>query len=197
MSRKSLFITALFVSSVGMTGCSSMWSGVGDFAYNMSEKTSNLGLRGMFGSKDSVKLAEVETPIGADTSLASFDTSATMAETGFEQTDTASDLTQNFCPDGTYLTDDDICMALDSDNYELNVDTYDMNYATQAPAFEDNSTAPCPEGTYYAGENECRSVETETFDLDSFNVAENFEADCPEGFVATAGNSCMYAGAEN
>jgi len=196
MFRNIILTTTLCLSSVAMTGCSTMWSSVGDMAQDVSKFASFSWLRGS-SKTDDVSFAQTSEP----TSNGVYKTAVgEYVPLGVEiYTDhTVShqslsvDSSQHPCPDGTYLTADNTCMSLDSDTYDFADDL-----TMQTEQFVDTSPVPCPEGTYLNAENSCMYLETETYDFGGeVNTVEQFidtsPVPCPEGTYLNAKNQCMY-----
>ena len=202
MLRKSALIVLLSASCLTMSGCSSIWSSLGDFSYSMAEATNFPKLRG--ASEPETKM--VETTVSSEPTIVNevLEVSSTNTTLNFHENRSVEVTTsQHDCPDGTYLTADNSCMSLETDDFELPP-------IEPAPVV-DTSPIPCPEGTYLAGANECRSLETETYDLTdvapvssapspvyetSPDVVLESVSDCPPGFQMVEGGVCMYLGAE-
>ena len=61
MFKKSILLTAVCISSMSLSGCSSIWSGVSVFADDMAELTSFAWLRGSSTESD-INFAETVEP---------------------------------------------------------------------------------------------------------------------------------------
>ena len=208
MLRKIMLTTTLCMSSLALTGCSSIWSAVGDLSYDMAEVTKFSWLRGP-AKTDDVSFAETSVP-AADgvykTEVGEYvpakveiytdnyvPQDSYVAQDSYVTTESVSvDTSQHPCPEGTYLTADNTCMSLETDTYEFADDL-----TTDTQQFVDTSPVPCPEGTFLNAENACMYLETEEYDFgDEVNTVEQFidtsPVPCPEGTYLNAKNQCMY-----
>jgi len=202
MLRKIMLTTTLCISSVAMTGCSSIWSTVGDLSYDMAEFSKFAWLRGP-AKTDDVSFAETSVPsadgvyttdVGQYVSgnVEIYTDSYVAQDSYVTHESVAVDTSQHPCPEGTYLTGDNTCMSLETDTYEFADDL-----TTDTPQFVDTSPVPCPEGTFLNAENACMYLETEEYDFgDEVNTVEQFidtsPVPCPEGTYLNAKNQCMY-----
>jgi len=203
MFRKTILLSAVCASSVGLSGCSSLWTMASEFSADMAEVTSFSFLRGS-SDKSDVSLAEnnidsvtgiYKTEVGEYVPAEAFtavqaDTSA-FGETGTYSEAGLVDTSPHPCPDGTYLTEDETCMSLEVDTYDFG----DMDVA-MTEQFVDTSQHECPEDTYLNEENACMYFETETFDFeDDVNFVEQIvdtsPHPCPEDTYLTADGSCQ------
>ena len=108
-------------SSVSLSGCSSMWSGVGNFADMMSEKTQFLSLRGLSKKKEEPVLVAENTSDTVESELLATDAGVYLPEEEpvvsepFDAEETQIQVIQGEtapCPEGTVRTDD-VCLLLD------------------------------------------------------------------------------------
>ncbi len=235
MSRNSLIITALLASSIGLSGCSSVWDSVGDRAEAKTEKTNTSFLRGFFDFRPKSEIArlagvdvgvhsfaEADIPqdVGAtyiaETSLGRFSppiAKGTNLPTQTQPVDAVSfDNSLPGCPDGTYLTEDNACMFLDSESVTFDANANDANFfntTTETAAF-DTSQPGCPEGTFLTEENACMFFDSEsvTFDASVNNTSllnpitetaafDTSQPGCPDGTYLTEDNSCMFFDTED
>lgn len=183
-----MLITALCFSSVGMTGCSSIWSFVGDKSYEMAEFTKFAWLRGP-AKTDDVSFAEA-TPTSSGVLKTEVGEYVPTQVEVYSDNVGFVDTSQHPCPEGTYLTAENSCMSLETDSY-------DFPETTDVPQVVDTSPVPCPEGTFLNAENACMYLETEEYDFgDEVNTVEQFidtsPVPCPEGTYLNAKNQCMY-----
>ena len=197
MLRNTLLVTTLIISSVSLTGCSSIWSKVGDLSYKMSEFTKFSFLRGSSTksdisfveastTEDGVLKTEVGEYVPADVVLydeVAFDNSASVDVNSSQQD----------CPEGTFLNAENACMYLETETFDFG-DELSVN--VQQPI--DTGPVPCPEDTYLTAENTCTYLETETFDFGDELVSDvqapvdTGPVPCPEGTYLTAENTCTY-----
>ena len=142
MLRKLLCMSLIAMPAVGLSGCSSIWSGVGSFSNYMAEKT-------QFSSPlRKAKTQEVKFETQQDAEYAAATATSTTVEaplyveqsdvtlyspSEYSSTETYTETPQeaplfdsegNYigsptvpCPDGTYLTADDTCMFLEQTDY--------------------------------------------------------------------------------
>lgn len=205
MLRNTLLATTLIISSVSLTGCSSIWTKVGDLSYKMSDFTKFSFLRGS-STKSDISFAEasvsdsgvLKTDVGeyVPANVVLYD------DVTFDNSASAGvDTSQHECPEDTYLTADNTCTYLETETFD-----FGDELVTDVQAPIDTSPIPCPEGTYLTAENTCTYLETEEFDfavdpapavsVPSQDFAIIPPTGCPEGFQLNADNSCMYLGAE-
>ena len=204
MFRKTLLITALCVSSIGLTGCSSMWSAASVFSSDMAELTKFSFLRGK-SKKSDISFAEnnVDLETGVYKTEVGEYIPAAPTEADFNtdfNTDFKTDVYANGidtsphpCPDGTYLTEDNSCMSLETDTYDFAA----LDASSAEQQFIDTSQHECPEGTYLNAENACMYFETETFDFEDDNTSIDMVVDtsphpCPEGTYLSEDETCTY-----
>ena len=147
MLRRTALISVFVFSTFGLSGCSSLWSGIGSFSNYMAEKTQWASLPSLRGSKsakttavqdDVTYTATVSETTPSDISVEMYDVSVTESkyDSAYEPTDTYDytsitspteaqfDADGNYidtspiaCPEGTYLTGDNTCMYLEQDDY--------------------------------------------------------------------------------
>ena len=205
MLRNTLLATTLIISSVSLTGCSSIWTKVGDLSYKMSDFTKFSFLRGS-STKSDISFAEasvsdsgvLKTDVGeyVPANVVLYD------DVTFDNSASAGvDTSQHECPEDTYLTAENTCTYLETETFD-----FGDELVTDVQAPIDTSPIPCPEGTYLTAENTCTYLETEEFDfavdpapalsVPSQDFAIIPPTGCPEGFQLNADNSCMYLGAE-
>ena len=196
MFRKTLLVTALCASSIGLTGCSSMWSAASVFSSDMAEFTKFSFLRGKSKKSD---ISFAENNIDPVTGVYKTDIGEYIPEAPTEAdfyTDSYAaniDTSQQACPEGTYLTADNSCMSLDTESYDFAA----LDASSEQQQFIDTSQHECPEDTYLNAENACMYFETETFDFEDDVSFTNMVVDtsphaCPEGTYLTEDESCMY-----
>ena len=204
MFKKTLLLTALCASSIGMSGCSSMWNMASEFSADMAEVTKFSFLRGS-SKKDDISFAETagdvddgvyKTDVGEYVPTETYASTYTEAytETRFETDGAAAmvDTSPHPCPDGTYFTEDETCMSLDVDTYDFG----DLDNVAMTEQFVDTSQHECPEDTYLNDKNQCMYFETETFDFEddvSFiqQTVDTSPHPCPEDTYMTAEGACM------
>ena len=218
MFRKKMFMTAICVSAVTLTGCSTattMMNSMGDLVNGVTDVAKSAFLRGP-SKKSDVSFAKAATPttdgslkteVGAYVPTESYTATTTgttetyndeyveiYTDNSAVSSDFVVDTSPHPCPEGTYLTADNTCMTLETDNYDFpDLTTSDI----QATQTVDSTTVPCPEGTYLNAENACMYLETEEYDFGaelSTNVnpvIDTSSVPCPEGTYLTADNSCM------
>ena len=190
MFRNALLISTLLVTSVALSGCSPIWSKLGDLSYSMAEFTKPASLRGSSTDTDvdfnETTVAEngvYKTPIGEY-----IPTEVTYNDDGSAIIDTS----QHPCPEGTFLNDENACMFLETETFDFE-DTLEVNFNPV-----DTGPVPCPEDTYLTEENTCSYFEAETISFENelqSNVAAPIETGpvpCPEGTYLTAENTCTY-----
>ena len=195
MFGKNILMTALCVSAVGMTGCSTAttaWNSMGDLVQGVTGVAKSAFLRGP-SKKSDVSFAEAVTPTtdgGFKTDVGTYVPTETNVEV-YTDTNTV-DTSPHPCPEGTYLTADNTCLSTETDTYDF------PDLTTDTAQVVDTSPVPCPEGTYLTADNTCLSTETDTYDFgDDLNANVNQVIDtsphpCPEGTYLTAENSCMF-----
>ena len=204
MFRKSMLITAMCVSSVSLTGCSTTmttaWNSLGDLVNGVSEVTKSAFLRGS-SKKSDVSFAENVTPADDGTfktevgEYIPVESQAVGVEI-YSDSETVVDTSPVPCPDGTYLAEDKTCMSLETD-------TYDFPDLTTSTQVVDTSPVPCPEGTFLNAENACMSLDTDEYDFASElpqqaeQVIDTSPVPCPEGTFLNAENACMYLETES
>lgn len=206
---RKLNLSLLIGASLVITGCSTIWGGVGDFANFMEKETQFLSLRKSKTDREMVtntaptkdglyhSSAGYYAPTGyepAGSQMAS--TTSYVPQTSYAQDYVSFDYgsnTQENCPDGSYLTAENSCMLLASDDYELPplpVHTQ-TNFVSNFPE--------CPEGTYLTGDNSCMHLETETFPelagATTSNTSGSYGGysdyvNCPDGSYLTGDNQC-------
>lgn len=189
MFRKSLLISALCFSTLSLSGCSSMWTAVGNFSDDMAEFTKFSFLRGP-SKKSDVSFAEAAPSVDGTYSSEAGAYIPTSVEL-YSDTAYGVDTSPVPCPDGTYLNAENACMYLETEQYEF---PDEVNMVEQVI---DTSPVPCPEGTYLNAENACMYLEVEEFDFqDEVNMTEQVidtsPVPCPEGTYLNAENACMY-----
>lgn len=212
MLRKSMLMTAICVSSVTLTGCSTLttsWNSMNDLFAGVSGVVKTAFLRGP-SEKSDISFAEntvaaedgvFKTDVGeyVPAEVETIDTpDMEMSESKsvtVELFDTPLDVVDTSpvpCPDGTFLNEDNNCMSLETD-------TYDFPDIVAETTPVDTSPVPCPEGTYLNAENACMSLDTETFDFaseleanDVRPVIDTSPMPCPEGTFMNAENACMF-----
>lgn len=196
MLRKTLMITAICATSIGMTGCSSIWTAASHFSSDMAEFTKFSWLRGS-STKSDISFAENVDPVTGvyKTEVGEYVPATTDYSNDYtsDYTDVASsvvDSSPHPCPEGTYYAEDKTCMSLETEEYDF------PDMVTETVAV-DTSPIPCPEDTYLNAKNECMYLETETFDFaDDVNmvdqVIDTSPIPCPEGTYLNAENTCMY-----
>ena len=197
MLRNTLLATTLIISSVSLTGCSSIWTKVGDLSYKMSDFTKFSFLRGS-STKSDISFAEasvsdsgvLKTDVGeyVPANVVLYD------DVTFDNSASAGvDTSQHECPEDTYLTADNTCTYLETETFDFG-DELSVN--VQQPI--DTGPVPCPEDTYLTADNTCTYLETETFDFGdelSVNVQQPIDTGpvpCPEDTYLTADNTCTY-----
>lgn len=221
MLRKTMLITALSISSVSLTGCSTTmstaWSSLGDLVNGVSDVTKSVFLRGS-SKKSEISFAENTVPdadgvyktnIGEYVSdNVNYETSdkITVESANIESDNVEIEIYDGYidgaassfvdssphpCPEGTYYAEDKTCMSLETDTYEFPDDV------SMTEQFVDTSPVPCPEDTYLNAKNECMYLETESFDFDDEvntveQVIDTSPIPCPEGTYLNAENNCMY-----
>jgi len=204
MFKKTILLTALCASSIGLSGCSSMWKMASDFSADMSEFTKFSFLRGS-STKDDVSFAE--NTVDAETGVYKTEVgeyvptevyTETFEEVVYANGDVAAvvDTSPIPCPDGTYLTEDETCMSLD-------VDTYDFAEldAQNVSGPVDTSQHDCPEETYLNDKNQCMFFETETFDFEddvnfTAQTVDTSPLPCPDETYLTADGTCQFLNSE-
>ena len=197
MLRNTLLATTLIISSVSLTGCSSIWTKVGDLSYKMSDFTKFSFLRGS-STKSDISFAEasvsdsgvLKTDVGeyVPANVVLYD------DVTFDNSASAGvDTSQHECPEDTYLTADNTCTYLETETFDFG-DELSVN--VQQPI--DTGPVPCPEDTYLTADNTCTYLETETFDFGDELVTDvqapidTSPIPCPEGTYLTAENTCTY-----
>ena len=189
MFRKTMLMSALCISTLSLSGCSSMWSAVGSFSDDMAEFTKFSFLRGP-SKKTDVSFADA-APSAEGTYVT--EAGAYIPANVEIYSDSASviDTSPVPCPEGTYLNAENACMYLETEQYEF---ADDVNMVEQVI---DTSPIPCPDGTYLNAENACMYLEVEEYDFqDEVNMTEQVidtsPVPCPEGTYLNAENACMY-----
>lgn len=175
MAMKTGLVVVMAISTVGLSGCSSMWNGVGSFSGYMAEKTEWVKFPSLRGS-NKAKANDVQMVEAAPTAteLRASSVSEIIDDSGSDYTFTPSSSasysdtssTTVPCPDGTYLTEDNVCMLLGGDDISADFDStmdysassYGQDYSTAAQVV-DNSAVPCPDGTYLNDKNQCMFLE--------------------------------------
>ena len=191
MLRNALLITTLLVSSTALSGCSSVWTKIGDMSYSMAEFTKPAALRGL-STKSEEDFAETIVPDNGvyKTAIGEYiPTEVSYDETGAAIFDTSP----HPCPDGTYLNEENACMFLETETFE-----FEDSYVAELTGPVETGPLPCPDDTYLTAENTCSYLETETFDFGddlAMNVSQPVETGpvpCPEETYLTADNTCSY-----
>ena len=191
MSHRKVLFSALLISSVTLSGCSPIWTKIGDLSYSMAEFTKPAALRGLSTETD-VDFAEAslpddgvyKTPVGEY-----IPTEVTFDENGTAIVDTS----QHPCPEGTYLNEENACMFLETETFEFD-DTFSASFDQPI----ETGPVPCPDDTYLTEENTCTYFETETFDFaDELQTNVSLPIDtgpvpCPDGTYLTAEDTCAY-----
>ena len=145
MFGKNILMTALCVSAVGMTGCSTAttaWNSMGDLVQGVTGVAKSAFLRGP-SKKSDVSFAEAVTPTtdgGFKTDVGTYVPTETNVEV-YTDTNTV-DTSPHPCPEGTYLTADNTCLSTETDTYDF------PDLTTDTAQVVDTSPVPCPEGTY-------------------------------------------------
>ena len=190
MFRNALIISTLLASTMALSGCSPVWTKLGDLSYSLAEFTKP-SLR---GSSTETEVDFNETSVSENgvykTAIGEYiPTEVSYSDDGSAVVDTS----QHPCPEGTYLNDENACMFLETETFEF-TDTLEVNFD---PAV-DTGPVPCPEDTYLTEENTCSYFEAETISFDDelqTNVAQPIETGpvpCPEGTYLTAENTCTF-----
>jgi len=191
MLRKTMLLTALCISSVSLTGCSSMWSAVGNFSDDMAEFTKFSWLRGS-ATKNDISFAETATPVSEGLYKTEVGEYVPTHVEIYQDGNTVIDTSPVPCPEGTFLNAENTCMYLETEQYDF---PDEVNTVEQVI---DTSPLPCPEGTYLNAKNTCMYIETEEYDFGDDQTArinqviDTSPVPCPEGTVLNAENSCMY-----
>ena len=199
---RGLKLSILLGGCITLSGCSSIWSGVADFADFMSEKTEFLSLRKSKTDREIVTAdatpnqdglirssAGYYAPTGWETSGTEY-SDATMTSTSYAYGNTSPD----GCPEGSYLTAENSCMLMASDDYNLPPLQSYSSVATSDSYFPE-----CPDNTYLTAENTCMHFDTDPLPTLAGGVSENyghFETSysefqtCPEGSYLAGNNEC-------
>jgi len=205
MLRKSVILFSLSASALALTGCSSLWTGMGDFSYNMAEFTKFSFLRGP-SEKSDVSFAETNvTHEGVyKTSVGEYIPAETTYKNGVK---IVTHTPKPTCPDGTFASGANNCGFLrrESSSYDggptLSVSAYVSEATVRKPV-------SCPAGTYLTPDNICAfsKVEKLNFALkpasaNGTNLAGNQSlyqsADCPNVSSSNAIVSCVHIGADS
>ena len=191
MLRNKFLLTTLLVSAVTLSGCSSVWTKVGDLSYGMADFTKFSFLRGSSTKSD---ISFAETTVSEDGTYKTAVGEYIPTEVAYDVKGNAVvDTSQHPCPDGTYLNDDNACMFLETETFDFD-DTLSVN--AQQPL--DTGPVPCPEDTYLTADNTCTYLETETFDFGDDLASNDMQpldtgpVPCPDDTYLTADNTCSY-----
>jgi len=166
MVVRTSIVLLMALSTVGLSGCSTVWNQVGKFSGFMAEETAWVKLPSLRGSKEAqpedVKMAEV-TPTTYMTDVTNDNGSdyIYIDTTSQDMTSTKSyDESGSVpCPDGTYLTEDDVCMLLGGDDEFISDMDYSSSDFTTESGYVDTSQVACPDGTYLNDKNQCMFLE--------------------------------------
>ncbi len=191
---KKIFVLS-FVS-ISLSGCSTIWSGVSEFADIMAEETEFLSLRGLLGSSEkSVQMADTTTQTDVyKTEVGMYIPQESSAVTFDSDGNAIVDTSPHPCPESTYLTEENACMYLETETFS---DSFaELGIEETVPQPVDTSPHPCPEGTYMTADNSCMYLETETFDFTATDMAvtdlaANTMIECPDGTYLDEDNLCM------
>jgi len=182
--------------SISFSGCSTIWSGVSEFADIMSEETQFLSLRGLLGSSEKpVQMAETTTQSNVYKTEVGMYTPQESPMVSYDSDgNTIIDTSPVPCPEGTYLNAENACMYLETENFNDSFADLGIDMSPAEPV--DTSPHPCPEGTYMTEENSCMHLETETFDFTSTDMgvtdfAANTAIECPAGTYLEEGDICL------
>jgi hypothetical protein len=152
MLRKTTLIALLTVSTISLSGCSTMWSGIGNFSEYIAEKTRWSSTPALRGTKNVTTTDSVETVTyqAATSDMVSSDYGVEMYD------DTSSDMTYS----DTYSSE-----SYTSESYTGDT----MTTSSNAPVFDadgnyiDTSPIPCPQDTYLTADNTCMYLEQEDY----------------------------------
>jgi len=117
MLRKTMLLTALCISSVSLTGCSSMWSAVGNFSDDMAEFTKFSWLRGS-ATKNDISFAETATPVSEGLYKTEVGEYVPTHVEIYQDGNTVIDTSPVPCPEGTFLNAENTCMYLETEQYD-------------------------------------------------------------------------------
>ena len=185
MLRKSLLMTAICVSSVTLTGCSTLqtsWNSMNDMFAGVSGVVKTAFLRG-----------------SSDKSDISFAENSETTEDGVLKTDV-----------GEYIPTDvktEIVEAKVVEQIEaVDIEELPKTEMTEAKSITvelfdtpldpvDTSAVPCPDGTYLAEDKSCMSLESGTYDFPDVvteaTVVDTSPVPCPEGTFLNDENACI------
>ncbi len=211
---RQLKMTLILGSCLTLTGCSSIWSGVSDFADLMSEKTEFLSLRKSSSHKEVVNTHATPDYNGTIQSSAGYYVPATTHTNPYTYTPTHTpthigghtSLSSTSCPDGAYLTAENTCMMMESPSYEMS-ELRGMSTTHSFTASPNYPSTPvdCPSGTYLTAENTCmQSAETTVslaggidnsyspFSLETLQGSLTGPLICPEGMILDGAYDCRF-----
>jgi len=214
---RGLKFTLIVGTCLAVTGCSSIWSGVGDFADFMSEKTEFLSLRKPKTTGEHVAntvpndaglvkaSAGYYAPTGWDSTTHSYGQPALMSP-AVSGSSYANSAIAN-CPDGAYLTAENTCMLQETASFQM---TELRGYSEQNSSFLSSSAlssnvTECPSGTYLTPENTCmQSSHDVTNSMSGAHVSAGYSLDhfakslsgpliCPDGMVLVGAYDCRFS----
>ncbi len=198
-------MTLILGSCLTLTGCSSIWSGVSDFADFMSEKTEFLSLRKSSSHKEVVNTHATPDHNGTIQSSAGYYVPATTHSGAYASTNAA--LSPTSCPDGSYLTAENTCMMQETQDYQMSqlrglsaTETTYTSVSNYTPGPVD-----CPSGTYLTAENTCMQSADSTlslaggiessyspFSLETLQGSLTGPLICPEGMILDGAYDCRF-----
>lgn len=218
---RGLKFSLILGSCLALSGCSSIWSGVADFAGYMSDKTEFLSLR-----KSKTAGEHVANTVPNDQGLVR-SSAGYYAPTGWESSGQsyahttpstpsmshASYTTGSMesCPAGSYLTAQNTCMVQETSGYQMTELRGYSGYNSSAQTSSSGLT-DCPSGTYLTAENTCMQSssggfssmpETHTASM-STSVSTGFSLErlgqsltgpiiCPEGMILVGAHDCRFS----
>lgn len=171
MLRKTTLITLLTLSTVSLSGCSSMWSGIGSFSEYMAEKTRWSSKPALRGAKTVTTTKSVDTETYQEATYQAATSDMTSSDYGVEIYDASSSDTvyTNTAYSDTGYTDSYSETLTTSSDAFMSDSTVSGATASGAPLFDadgnyiDTSPIPCPEDTYLTADNTCMYLEQEDY----------------------------------
>lgn len=214
---RGLKFSLIIGTCLAASGCSSIWSGVGDFADFMSEKTEFLSLRKSKSSSEHVtntvpndqglvqSSAGYYTPMDGQSNAHSY----AHATASSPYTTTTASYTNNAvvnCPDGSYLTAENTCMIQETSGYQMTAlrGYSDYSNSVQSSSAFSSGVTECPSGTYLTAENTCMQSSTAAFSpMIDATLSQNYSMEhlaqshsapliCPDGMVLVGAYDCRF-----
>lgn len=164
---RNLILSGVLLTGLGLGGCSTIWTGVSDFAGFMAEETKFLSLRKSSAVKEVVQAPSVDAPAGVYATNVGHYVPSSSAPSSHSTASYGGSMAD--CPEGSFLTAQYTCQLSDSASgtYFPEYRSASLEAASLGSSSAPNSfvslTPDCPKDAYLTPENTCMQYETEGF----------------------------------